>query len=264
MTVARNWPWIGLKAVAWLVLAFLFLPLLLIIPASLSDQSHLSLPRNGLSVRHYAKVFQDPVWLAAIGQTLFVALAAASAATVLGGLAAIACWRTPGKWAWALRGLVLLPLIVPPIVSALGFYQLWASLKLLDTYAGVIIAFTIKTVPYTFTAVASSLFLLDVRLEQAARNLGASRWSAIMTVVVPAARPGILSGLLFAFVYVWDEIVILLFISSREIRLLSRLIWEGLQDTVDPAIAVVSATLTILTAIAILVLGFIQRDRLAT
>jgi putative spermidine/putrescine transport system permease protein len=245
---------------AWIVLGFLFLPLLIVIPVSLSDQSYLSLPRAGLSLQHYARVASSPVWLESIGQTAFVATTVAILSTAVGTMAAIACWTMTSRWTTLLQTLALTPLVVPPVVSGLGFYQLWAKLDLLDSYTGILLAFTIKTLPYTFTTISASLSLFDIRITQAARNLGANQATAILTVVVPAALSGMLSAMLFAFVYVWDEVVILLFISSRKIRLLPRLVWEGLQDTVDPAIAVIATGLIILTGIAILAMALLQRE----
>lgn len=255
-----DWRWRSLQSLAWLVLAFLFLPLLIVIPVSLSDQSYLSLPRSGLSLQHYARVAGSAVWMQSIAQTALVATTVAVLSTIAGAMAAIACWSSSSRWTAALQMLALTPLIVPPVVSGLGFYQLWAKLDLLDSYTGVILAFTIKTLPYTFTTISASLSLLDIRLTQAARNLGARQSTAIVTVIVPAALPGLLSAMLFAFVYVWDEVVILLFISSRKIRLLPRLVWEGLQDTVDPAIAVIATGLIILTGLAILAVALLQRE----
>jgi putative spermidine/putrescine transport system permease protein len=255
-----DWRWRGLQVLAWLVLAFLFLPLLIVIPVSLSDQPYLSLPRSALSLQHYARVAGSAAWMQAIGQTAIVAALVAVFSTVVGAMAAIACWSASNRWTLALQTLALTPLIVPPVVSGLGFYQLWAKLNLLDSYTGVLLAFTIKTLPYTFTTISASLALLDIRITQAARNLGANQATAIATVLVPAALPGLLSAMLFAFVYVWDEVVILLFISSRKVRLLPRLIWEGLQDTVDPAIAVIATGLIVLTGLAILAVALLQRE----
>lgn len=252
--------WRLLQAGAWIVLAFLFVPLLVVIPVSLTDQSFLSFPRDGISFMHYVRVLSDPVWRHSIAVTGAVAAGAASLATLLGGLAAIACWRFPGNRSNFVRAMVVAPLVVPTIVSALGYYQLWARLGLLDTYTGVVIANTVQTLPYTFAAIAASLLLMDRRLEEAARNLGARQLTAIWTVLVPSAKPGILSGFLFAFVYAWDEVVVQLFITSRTVRLLPRLIWEGLQDTVDPAIAVISACLTLATALVLVVILVLQAN----
>ncbi|BCH29875.1 ABC transporter permease [Mesorhizobium sp. L-8-10] len=263
-TSISSWRFWSLSFCAWILVGFLFLPLVILVPASLTDQTYLSLPQEHISFQHYKAVYTNSRWLSAIGQTFVIAFCSAVLATVIGGLAAIACWRHPRSvWSWIVGGLTLCPLMIPPVVSAVGFYRVWADLGWLDSYIGVIFAFTIKTLPYTFTPIAASLSLFDNRLEQAARNLGSNQMSAIWHVVVPAARPGIISGLLFAFVYVWDEIVILLFITNRQIRLLSRLIWEGLRDNVHPSIAVVSASLTLLTIVVVLIVLQIQKGRSA-
>lgn len=253
-----NYRSVLLQGSAWILLAFLFLPLLVVIPVSFTDQSYLSLPQHALSLRHYQAVLADPTWMWALGQTLVVAILSAALATVAGGMAALVCWQSKNDLTWLLRGLVLAPLVVPTVVSGLGFFNLWAWLGLLDTYTGIIITYAILTIPYTFTTISASLLLFDPRVEQAARNLGASPAVAILTIIMPAARAGLLSGFLFAFVYVWDEVVVLLFVSSRKIRLLSRLIWEGLQNNVDPSIAVVSTLLTVVTAAAIILIGIAQ------
>lgn len=248
---------------AWMVLGFLFLPLLVVIPVSFTDQSYLAMPQQHWSLQHYERVFAQEKWLISIGQTVFVASASAILATVLGGLAAIAAWRTSGWKTWTIRSLMLFPLIVPTVVSGLSFYRAWAWLGLIDSYLGVIIAYTVTAVPYVFTTVTASLALFDRRLEQAARNLGAGPARAIWRIVLPAAMPGVLSGLLFSFVYVWDEVVILLFITSRNIRLIQRLLLQGLQDNVDPAIAVFATALIGLTALAVLFASLLRIKRVS-
>ena len=83
--------------------------------------------------------------------------------------------------------------IVPTIVHALGFYQAWVQFGLIDTYAGLIAAHAVKGAPYVVIAVSASLANVDLRLEQAARNLGASVWQTLIRVIVPSARPGMLA-----------------------------------------------------------------------
>ncbi len=247
-----TWRAIVLLDAAWTILGFLFAPLLVVFPISLTDQNCLSLPKDGLSLRHYRTVLSDPAWLSSIAQSAAVATVSALIATVVGGLCAFACWRLAGASARWMRALILLPLIVPPVVSALGFYRMWARLGLLDSFTGVVIAHVITALPYVFVAVSAALALFDPNLEQAARSLGASRLTALRRVVIPRTLPGILAGALFAFVQSWDEIVILLFITSRNVHLLPRAIWEGLHENIDPAIAAIAALLVIVTALAIL------------
>lgn len=247
-----------LWAGAWLILLFLFVPVLITFPVSFTDTSYLSLPTQGVSLRHYQALLADPQWLASAGRSALVASISAVIATLLGGLCAFACWQLTGGLPGLIRGLMLLPLIIPHIVSALAFRRTLVNLGLFDTFAGAILADVIISMPYAFVCVAASLTLFDPKLLQAARSLGASRLLAMRRVLVPSILPGLLSGLLFSFITSWDELVILLFITSRTI-LLPRKLLQGIQDYIDPSIAAVASIFVILTAIGVVVAGAYRR-----
>jgi putative spermidine/putrescine transport system permease protein len=80
--------------------------------------------------------------------------------------------------------------------------------------------------------------------------LGASVWQTVGSIIVPAARPGMITGAVFAFIVSFDEIVCVLFITVRRVETLPKLIWEGIQDNIDPTIAAVATVLVVLTLIA--------------
>ena len=107
---------------------------------SLTDQRYLSMPQHGLSLEHYANIFGDNFWFPSIVKSFIVASISTIIATTFGTLAAIGCWRLASRTSELVRALVLLPLVVPTIVHALGFYRTWIDLNLLDTYPGVILA----------------------------------------------------------------------------------------------------------------------------
>lgn len=249
-------------AFAWMILCYLLLPLLIVVPVSFTDQRYLSLPQHALSLQHYRDVFSGNFWLPSIVQSLFVSTISTSVAVVLGTLSAYGCWRLSSRLANAVRAIMLLPLIVPSIVHAVGFFRMWIDLDLLDSFPGVILAHIITSMPYVVITVSASLAGLDLRLEQAARGLGASLAQTLRMVIVPNIMPGVLSGAVFAFVQAWDEIVVLLFITSRHVYLLSRAIWDGVNENVDPAIAAI-ATLMILLTFGGLLIGSAWSGRIA-
>src|SRR5262249_32351000 len=191
-------------------------------------------------------------WMRAIRDSFVIAAGSTLAAVVLGTMTAIGCWRISTRLSEAVRMLMLAPMIVPSIVHALGFYQVWAQLGLLDTYLGVIIAHTMKGAPYVVVSVSAALANVDLKLEQAARSLGAKVAHALWMVIIPAARPGVLAGAVFAFALSWDELVVNLFITSRNVYTLPRKIWDGIQDNINPAIAAVAAALIVLTLAAMI------------
>jgi putative spermidine/putrescine transport system permease protein len=241
---------IAMQTGAWLVLAFLVLPILVVIPVSLTDTSYIGLPKDGLSLQHYEAYFTSARWLKGTGVSIAIGLAVATFATVLGTAFAIGCWFLSDRAATIARWVLITPILVPPVVQSLGFYRFWVQLGLIDTYAGVVLAHTLLALPYVSISVFAALANLDRKLPQASRSLGASVWQTVRMVVVPAARPGMITGAVFAFIVSFDEIVGVLFITVRRVETLPKLIWEGIQDNIDPTIAAVATVLVILTLIA--------------
>jgi putative spermidine/putrescine transport system permease protein len=236
-----------LLSTAWLVLAFLIIPLVVVLPVSLTDQRYLALPKRGLSLQHYESFFADPAWLSATGQSFVIALCATTLAVLLGAFCAVGCWRLPSRISNWVRLLMLAPLIVPTIVQAVGMYRLWAWLGLYDTYLGVIIAHAIIGLPYVVVPVTAALATIDPKLEQAARSLGATMGQTVRLVIFPNILPGLLSGALFAFASSFDELIIVLFLTSRAISTLPKRIWEGIQEDIDPTVAAAAMLLVLLT-----------------
>ena len=247
---------------AWIAVLFLTLPFVVVFPVSLTPNRYLSLPGPNWSMRHYRTLVEDPAWIASLGDSFAVAAGSTALAIVLGTMTAIACWRISSRASEAVRMVMLAPMIVPSIVHALGFYQVWAQFGLLDTYLGLILAHGMKATPFVVISVSAALANVELKLEQAARSLGATPLQALRRVIVPAARPGILAGAVFAFALSWDELVVTLFITSRNVYTLPRKIWDGIQDNINPAIAAVASILIVLTmgAMAVRII-FLRRQR---
>ena len=243
----RGWGWFALVVSAWTVLMFLVLPIFIAAPVSVTPKRFLSMPEGALSARHYIKLFTSEEWLSSIAQSTMIAISATVIATLLGTVCAVGLWRLSSRFSEVLRGFLLMPLIVPPIVSALAFYRLWNDLRLLDSFAGMIIAHAILGAPFVIITVSTSLANFDLRLEQASRNLGASIGQTLRYVIIPGIRPGILGGAVFAFILSWDEIVVTLFISKFRIFTLPRRMWDGIREHTDPTIAAAATALILLT-----------------
>ncbi len=263
MTGLRRSRWFAAAlAGSWLAALYLVAPLIIVVPVSLTDRRFLSMPQDGLALKHYANIIDNPLWLSSISQSLVVATAATVFAVLLGTLAAIGCWRISTQRSEVARAVLLLPLFIPSIIHALGIYRMWIDVGIIDTFMGVILANVILSLPYVVIAVSASLANFDLRLEQAARNLGASTAQIIKWVILPNIWPGVITGALFSFVHAWDEIVVLLFIAGRKVKLLPRAIWDGVNDAVDPTIAAI-ATLLIGLTIVILAIERLVRRRQA-
>ncbi|BBK31996.1 putative spermidine/putrescine transport system permease protein [Stella humosa] len=249
------------RSLGWAIVLFLVLPITIVVPVSLTDQRFLSLPQDGLSLRHYINLVQSADWLSSVAQSFVIALGSMVISVGAGTLCAIGCWRIGSRWSELIRVLMLVPIIVPTIVYALGLYRLWVQLDLLDSYFGVMLAHGVTGIPYVVIIVSTSLASFDPRLEQAARNLGASVPYTLRRVILPSILPGVISGSIFAFIHSWDELVLVLFIASRAIFTLPRRIWDGINEHLDPTMAAVATALVAVTAILLILDMKVRRQR---
>jgi putative spermidine/putrescine transport system permease protein len=255
-----GWP---VRLFAWCLIALLVLPFLVVIPVSLTDQAYLSLPQHALSLAHYQTLLADPDWRHAFVTSTAIAGATALLATVIGSACAFGCWRLSASAAKWVRSLVLLPMIVPTIIQALAFYRTWINLHLVNTYLGVILAHTIVALPFVLISVSATLVQVDPRIEMAARSLGAGTRQTLLWVIMPMALPGVLSGALLAFIASFDEIIIVLFITSLGIDTLPKKMWDGLKNDLNPTIACVAVALGVLTLTIMAVEWLVTRQRTA-
>ncbi|MDB5370378.1 MAG: transporter permease [Roseomonas sp.] len=250
------------RGLAWAIICFLLLPIAIVFPVALTDKRYLSLPEEHLSLQHFANLFSSAEWLSSIGQSFVIACAATALTVTVGTFCAIGCWRIGSKLADFVRVLMLVPIIVPTIVYALGIYRLWVDLRLLDSYAGLIIAHAVTGIPYVVIIVSTALAHFDARLEQAARNLGANLWQRLWLVILPGILPAVVSSAIFAFIHSWDELVLALFLASRTVFTLPRRIWDGINEHLDPTMAAVAVLLIFVTA-GLLVFDLWLRSRRA-
>lgn len=240
------------RILAWSAALYLVLPILIVLPVALTDQRFLSLPYERISFQHFRTVLTSPEWLGSIWQSFTIAVAATVLSVVAGTLCAIGCWRISRRATEMVRVLMLLPLIIPSIVYAIGLYRYFGALDLLDRFLGVVIAHGVTGIPYVVITVSTALAAFDPRLEQAARGMGASLSQTLRWVILPRIAPGIFSGAIFAFIHSWDELVMVLFIASRDVFTLPRRIWDGINENLDPAMAAVAVLLILFTLLLLM------------
>jgi putative spermidine/putrescine transport system permease protein len=252
---------------ALLVGVFLLMPLLAVVPVSFTPARMLSMPTGALSLRHYRTLIEDPRWLDAILLSLRVGLVSSTLATLLALTFSLGIWMFRPRFASGMVGFVLLPMIVPPVVSAITIYFLLTSMSGIgsavgyDTWLGVVLAHVVVTTPFAVVLILVSLSQVDRRIDLAARGLGASPWERATKVIIPNIKFGIATAWLLSFVLSWEEIGVTLFITSVNAITLPRLMWMGLRDNIDPAIAAISVILILITVAVMTVRVVYQRLR---
>lgn len=252
---------------AALVAVFLLMPLIAVVPVSFTPKRYLALPEGAWSWRHYRTLLEDPAWLAAAWLSVRVGVVASVAATALALCFSLGIWMLQPRLAGLMIGLALLPMVAPPVVSALTLYffltQLGQMIPVVgyDTFAGVALAHTVMIAPFAVVLITVALGQVDRRIDLAARSMGAGTATRIFRVILPNIHLGVLGALFLTFVLSWEEIGVTLFITSVKAVTLPRLMWMGLRDNIDPAIAAVSVVLITLVAVAMLVRAAVQAAR---
>lgn len=245
----------ALYVVCGLIFLFLILPIFVIIPISFSSAKFLTFPPPGWSLQWYAKYFTGPKWLSATWLSVRVAGLTTVLATGLGTLAALGLVRGRFRGKGLIYGLVLSPMIIPIIITAIGIYFLFARIHLTGTLAGLVLAHTVLAIPVVVVIVSATLQGVDRNLEFAAMNLGANRLQTFRRVTLAIIRPGVISGAIFAFITSFDEVIVAMFLSSPTTLTLPKQMWDGIQQEIDPTIAAVS---TLLICVSVVLLSLVE------
>jgi putative spermidine/putrescine transport system permease protein len=241
-----------------LIAVFLLMPLIAVIPVSFTPNRYLSLPDGDWSLLHYRALLENPGWIKATILSVGIGVISATLATSLALLFSLGIWILQPRHAGLLMGIALLPMVAPPVVSALTLYFFLITLSKFnsfiayDTWAGVALAHSVMIAPYAVVLITVALAQVDRRVDLAARGMGAGLVRRIRSVILPSIRFGVISALLLTFVLSWEEIGVTLFITSVNAVTLPRMMWMGLRDNIDPAIAAISVILIAIVVVVIL------------
>ena len=230
----------------WIVYAFLFLPIFVVIAYSFNAAKYTS-AWKGFTLKWYSQLFGNAALIDAVVNTLSVAALAASLATLLGVLAALCLKRTdfPG------RQLLHASLYVMGI-SLLIFF---ISVKLPLGFVSMLIAHTTLGLPFVALTVLARLAEFDEHLVEAARDLGATEAQAFRYVILPVIMPAVVAGWLLAFTLSMDDVLISFFVAGPTFEVLPLRIYSMVRLGVKPDINALSAIMFCVT-IALVVLAF--------
>jgi putative spermidine/putrescine transport system permease protein len=246
-------------SLALLVALFLLLPIAIVVPMSLSTAISFEFPPPGYSLGYYAKYFTSEEWLQPTLNSFIIALGAMTLTMLLVVPAAFGYVRYRFRGKAFVNLLMMAPLIVPHVVSAVAYYGFLGRVRLTGTLLGVILAHGVLAVPVAFLVITATLKGFDRNLERAAMSSGAGPLRTFFHVTLPVLRPGMLVGALFAFLSSFNEAVVVIFIGGREASTLPKKMYESIRLESDPVIAVVSTLLVSAVVLGVLVSTFMRR-----
>ncbi len=223
-------------------------------------------PRDGA---WWAQVWETSTWVRAMKNSVIIGFWSTILATFLGTLAALGLSRPEMPYRRLIMAILISPMIVPIIIIATGLFFFYSDPcgliatplswfgfengcgRLTGTYMGVIMAHATLGIPFVIITVTATLVGFDQSLSRAAASLGASPSRTFFKVILPLILPGVVSGALFAFVTSFDEVVVVLFVAGPEQQTIPRQMWNGIRESISPAILSV-ATILVLISICLL------------
>jgi spermidine/putrescine transport system permease protein len=238
-----------------LLLAFLFLPLAVLILFSFSASGQLRFPITGLSLRWYREVFANAAVIDGIWASLGVAAVTGAVVAIIGTLAAMVVNRYPFRGASVVSGVILAPAALPGLVIGIALLNLFGDLHVTLSLMTVTVGHVIYTLPYFYLVLSARLRRFDPLLEEAATDMGAGPLQRFRKVTAPLIAPAIIASAFVVLALSWDEFQITFFTIGDQ-STLPLVIWSRARLSIDPS---VNAIGTLMVAGSVLVVIFTRR-----
>ena len=237
-----------------LVVTFMLAPLLVVCVVAFTPENTLTLPTTEWSLRWFRAVFEHADFMQSFWNSLGLALASATLATVIAVPAGMALTRYEFRGRGFINGLFLSPLIIPHLVLGVALLRLFALVGATGSFGWLVMAHTLIVTPYTLRLVIAALVGFDRSAENAALSLGASQATVFRRITLPMILPGVTGGWLLSFINSFDEVTMSIFVTSPSTVTLPVRMYMYATESIDPLMAAVSALMVALTAGAMLVL----------
>ena len=235
---------------AFFVFAFLYLPILVLIVYSFNGQGVGGFPPRNLTLDWYRTLFADGAIWDSVLNSLLVAFAAMLISLALGIPAALALDRAQFPGRALFRRLVLLPLILPGIITGLSLLMLFRQADMKLSLATIVLGHGTALISVATTEVFAGLQKLDRAQEEASLDLGATYWQTFWRITVPNLRLSIIGAALLIFTLSMDEIAVSFFLIGRD-NTLPLEIWGRLRRGITPEINAISTIIFLFSIIAI-------------
>ena len=237
-----------------LVIAFMLAPLVIVCVVAFTPENTLTLPTTEFSLRWFRAAFAHPDFMQSFWNSLWLALASSTIATLLAVPAGMAITRYSFPGREFLNGLFLSPLIIPHLVLGVALLRLFALVGGAGSFGFLVFAHALIVTPYTLRLVVAALVGFDRSAEQAALSLGASQMTVFKRITLPMILPGVTGGWLLAFINSFDEVTMSIFVTSPSTVTLPVRMYMYATESIDPLMAAVSALMVAVTAVAMIVL----------
>ena len=245
-----------------LLLVFFYAPILFMIIFSFNSSKSLT-HFPGFSLRWYESMLKNHGMMESLYVTIIIALLATIISTIIGTITAIGLSKSKKVLRAFVSQVNDFPIMNPEIVTAIGLMLLFITFQIEKGFVTLLLAHIAFCIPYVILSIMPKIKSLDPNLADAAMDLGATPWQALVKVIVPQIMPGIVSGALIAFTMSFDDFVISYFVTGQGVKNLSIMVYT-MSKRINPSVNAISTLVVLLITITLTIVNVLPMIRKKT
>ena len=245
-----------------LLLVFFYAPILFMIIFSFNSSKSLT-HFTGFSLRWYEAMLKNHGMMESLYVTIVIALLATIISTIIGTITAIGLSKSKKVLRAFISQVNDFPIMNPEIVTAIGLMLLFITFQIEKGFVTLLLAHIAFCIPYVILSIMPKIKSLDPNLADAAMDLGATPWQALVKVIVPQIMPGIVSGALIAFTMSFDDFVISYFVTGQGVKNLSIMVYT-MSKRINPSVNAISTLVVLLLTITLTIVNVLPMIRKKT
>ena len=254
------------KSMRWLswsylvgVLVVLYLPIAVLVINSVNASKYGN-HWAGFTWKWYEKLFANEGLMQAAGHSVLIAVTSASLATIIGTLAAVALHRYQFKGKAVLSSMVFVSMLTPEIVLAIALLIIFILLGIQLGFWSLLLAHITFCLPFVIVAVYSRLKGFDMKMLEAARDLGATEGNVFLKIILPLALPAVASGWLLSFTLSLDDVIVSAFVTGPSYEILPLKVYSMVRVGVSPEVNAISTTLLLVSLVLVIISQLLLRE----
>lgn len=244
----------------FVVYAYLYIPIIILVTNSFNEDRY-GLSWKGFSWNWYERLFNNDTLIQAAFHSVTIAFFAATLATIVGGLTAIALYRYRFRGKQAVSGMLFIVMMSPDIVMAVSLLALFMVVGISLGFWSLLLAHVTFCLPYVTVTIFSRLNGFDARMLEAAKDLGASEVTILRKIILPLALPAVVSGWLLSFTISLDDVVVSSFVSGVSYEILPLRIFSLVKTGVTPEVNALATIMIVLSLGLVILSQLVTRDR---
>ncbi|MEA2419408.1 MAG: spermidine/putrescine transport system permease protein [Thermoleophilaceae bacterium] len=239
-----------LRLFAWVFYLFMFAPIALVVLFSFNSGRSLQ-NFDGFSTRWYQRFFESESLRSSLLASIEIALVTMVVATAIGTLLAYGLVRSRSRWSGAANVLMLVPLVTPEIVAGVSALLLFTQIGMHLSLTTIMLGHITFSISYVTVVVRGRLASMGPEVENAALDLGATRWQTFRLVTLPELWPAILAAGLLVFALSFDDFVMSFFTTGESPQPLPVRIWSAIRFGVTPTINAIGSFMLAISLLSI-------------